>query len=101
MNETSPKATDCVTEWIGNNRTKLGTELSFVRQDENGETLCAQYETPEHLIELCAWNQSFCLDIIALSKASGTYSYTVAGPCDNAKGLFLRLEAFSKWLDAQ
>ncbi len=100
MNEELPKATDWVAAWIIAHRDEIGgAEVKFVRQDEYGRTLCAEFDTPEHLIQFCAWDHASCLDILAFNRATKAEAYIVAGGCDGVVGVTQRLDAFMHWLN--
>lgn len=100
MNEGRTKATDYVAEWITAHRDEIGgNEVKFARQEKYGRTLCAEFDTADHLIQFCAWDNASCLDILALNKTTGADAYIVAGECDGVVGLRQRLDAFLHWLN--
>jgi len=100
MDEEPPKATDFVAEWITSHRHEIGgTEVKFHRHDKYGRTLCAEYDTDEHLIQFCAWDHASCIDIRAINNASGADAYLVSGECEGVEGLTQRLDAFLHWLN--
>jgi hypothetical protein len=93
-------ATDYVAKWIASHRDEIGgTDIRFIRQEKYGRTLCAEFETPKYLLQLCAWDHAHCLDILALEKENGGNAYIVAGECDGVTGLSERLETFLHWLN--
>ena len=98
--EITPKTTDYVAEWIAAHRNEIGgKDLKFVRQDQYGRTLCAEFETPKYLIQFCAWDHANCLDILALNKETEADDYCVAGDCEGVEGLSERLNKFLRWLE--
>jgi len=100
VNEDQTKATDFVAAWIASHRHEIGgTDLRFIRQEQHGRTLCAEFETVQHLLQVCAWDHAYCLDILALNKATGADAYIVAGECDGISGLTERLDGFLQWLN--
>ena len=99
MNEEPPKATDYVAEWIDLHRNEIGgTQIKLFRQEQYGRTLCAEFETIQHLIQFSAWDHASCLDILALNKATEADAYNVAGECNGIAGLTQRLDTFLLWL---
>lgn len=81
------KATDYVAAWVEAHREEIGgTERRLIRQEEHGRTFCAEFETAGHLLQFCAWDHAYCLDILALNMEIGVDDYSVAGECDGISG---------------
>ena len=60
--------------------------------------LSAWYESPELLVDVMVWEHALCLDIIVLSKRTGTQLFSAGGSCESFAGLAARLRAFASWL---
>ena len=100
MNEDQTKPSDYVAAWITAHRNELGgTQQKFAWREAYSRMFCAEFETPEHLIQFCAWDNACCLDILTLNKATKETDYMVAGECDGAAGLAQRLDTFLQWLN--
>jgi hypothetical protein len=99
-NEDTQKPSDYVAAWITNHRNEIGgTQLRFAWREEYSRMFCAEFETMKYLIQFCAWDHACCLDIQALNKETGGDDYIVAGECNGAAGLYVRLDTFLHWLN--
>jgi hypothetical protein len=92
--------TDYVENWVTSHADEIGgTLLRTKRDDTYGRILSVWVETASHLIDICAWDNATCLDILALFKVSGETDYCVAGECDGVAGIEHRLKQFLIWTD--
>jgi len=99
MNGDTTKATDFVADWVAAHRDQFqATDHTSKWSTQNGRTFCADFETPTHFIQLCAWDHACCLDIQALNKDTGAHDYIVAGECAGTPALAQRLDAFLHWI---
>jgi hypothetical protein len=93
---------DYVAEWITSHRKQLGgTNHTSKWREKYSRAFCAEFETPTHVIQVCAWDNAYCLDIPALNKATGSDDYIVVGDCGGVAGLSARLNTFPIWLDTK
>lgn len=99
MLDSQKYASDFVAEWVDAHKAEIGgNQLRFDWREEYSRMFCAEFETSTHLLQFCAWDHAFCLDIQALNKATGNDDYIVAGECNGFVGLSERLNQFLKWL---
>ena len=94
-------ATSIVSEWLRDNHQRLRLrQFKLETAETHGKTLSAQYETSEHLIQICAWDHAHCLDILVFDQSSGALAYSDAGPCESTARVLARLNSFSNWANA-
>lgn len=99
MIESPTSTTDFVAAWVASHRNQIGgCELRLIRNEQYGRTLCWEFETLSHYVQFLAWDHAFCLDLLALNKASGANDFIVAGPLDNIAGVSARLDSFISWM---
>lgn len=101
MTSDEPKPTDYVASWVAAHRSEIGgTQLRSAWREEYSRAYCAGFETAKYIIQLDAWDNACCLDILALNKMTEATDYMIAGECDGTTGLSARLDAFLCWLNA-
>jgi hypothetical protein len=92
---------DSVEEWVRLNQHRIGTLTKLKRVEEPSFCINAWFETSNYIIDICAWDNAFCLDIEALNIATEKTDFCVAGPCENGKALIHRLEMFLQWIESK
>jgi hypothetical protein len=90
---------DRVESWIKIHQNRIGTLKKLHRVEEPGYSLTAWFETPQYLIDICAWDHACCLDIEALNIATEKTEFCVTGPCESGAALNQRLENFLQWME--
>jgi len=92
---------DHVTAWLATSQHRIGSApTKFERHETPAKTLGVRFSTPKYLIDICAWDHAFCLDIVVLSQNTGETEYCVAGSCEDISGLTRRLDDFLLWLES-
>ena len=92
-------ARDYVSGWLALNHKRLGLkQIKLQRSELPAKTLSVWYEAPGYLIDICAWDHAYCLDILVIEQSSDSFVFSEAGSCGNTTGLLERLTSFSKWV---
>ncbi|RYY02078.1 MAG: hypothetical protein EOO53_15250 [Gammaproteobacteria bacterium] len=58
-----------------------GAQLEF--KDSGRDSAYVRFETDFHIMELCAWNHSFCLDIQITEIETENSEFLHAGSCES------------------
>lgn len=72
-----------------------GTEPEF--KDSGRGSACVRMATDTYLMEVCAWDHAFCLDIRVVDVKSGETRYPRAGSCDSSEAFRRHLDEFVVW----
>lgn len=73
----------------------VGAEIEF--RDSGRGSACVRLETHQYLMELCAWDHAFCLDIRVVDVNSGETRYPRAGSCESIDAFRRHLDEFLVW----
>ena len=91
-------ATAILAQWLSSHQDtieQLGSEIEQ-RGVLNGKSNISVI-SPNHLVDITAWDNSYCLDIFAFHRDSKILQYSEVGACDNETNFRNRLERFLRW----
>ncbi len=92
---------DKVEGWLKLYQSRIGTLTKLNRVEEPSYSITAWFETPEYLIDICAWDHACCLNIEAFNKSTEKADFYVEGPCASDAELIPRLEGFLHWIESK